>query len=156
MPRKDPMTGVMVMTTAELFDKMGKEEGKPGYKVMEEMYTEMDNDKQEQRKKMEDPATALKILREVVQRDNRDAKEHGYKQIAEPIKVLKVLNVDYDYSFGSSSEKILAIALTKGKRKGVIEYSSWTTNGTYWEPTDGETEINWLSKAQIEKSNIRI
>lgn len=143
MPRKDPVTGCMVMTTAEFWNKMGEMEGKPAHQVMDEFYSDMEKERQEQENKYKIPEVALATLVEAVGQENKWRRENRERPMAMPAKVLEVISVAYSFGIKNQSTKITVRAVTKGKRVGILEYSEWETAGSFYEPPDGETQISW-------------
>ena len=145
MPRKDPITGVMVMTNAEFWAHEAKHEGKgrESWELQEEFYHDMEKARLEEEDKLRTPAHALMILQGAVEAENKYRKENKERLLAMPVKVLEVKSAAYSDGFRETSTKITATAISKGKRKGTIEFSTWSTRGSFYEPPDGETEITW-------------
>lgn len=153
MPRKDPVTGVMVMTTGEFFAKEAEREGKgrSGGELMSEMFADMEKSRQETEAEYRNPEFALKTLIEAIKNENSYLTENHADDIAngtvqlidEPVRVTEVFDVEYKENFGGRSLLLSVVAERKDGTSGVLELREWYSRGSFYEPPDGETDVWW-------------
>lgn len=148
MPRKDPITGCMVLTTPELFERIAETEGKgqTGGEVMMEVFDDMEQSRVEYENKLRDPVTALKTLQEVIERWNKYEREcvsQGQEIHPMPVKVLRVISAEYHESFRSSSTRLTVVAVADNGKFGKLTMTDSNWSGSFYEPPDGETNIEW-------------
>lgn len=167
MPRMTPQ-GVLVPTLPEFFQAEAEREGqgRNGLDLMNEMFYEMNQDMEQERASMKRPEVALEQIRGAIRWNNgqirrrkmwymttpagrqylrRYPEQFEEKRLPLPKKVVKVLIAEYGYNLSSSQKRILAIAIDQYDRLCVYELNSWDSRGSYYEPPDGEEEIDfWL------------
>lgn len=155
MPYRHPL-GVDCLTTTELFDRIAQSEGKgqTGGEVMSEMFDEMEQSRLEYENKLRQPDVALAELREIVERWNKyeldearefpkHAKAYPPDIYAMPVKVLQVLNAEFGESFSGHSKKLVVMAVADNGKLGKLTVSDTYYSGSFYEPPDGETNIEW-------------
>ncbi len=144
MPRKDPMTGVTVMTTAEFFaaEAEHEEKGRSGSEVMAETFeqigAEMDADEQRERLFFSDPANAWEAIRYTL-REELETEESPLQAV----ELVGVLTVSSKQSMRGSS---LGIEAHVKFNDGALRRVKWSFQywaGTYWEPDDYDEGVEW-------------
>lgn len=140
MPRKCPHTGVMVATQAEFWQSEAESEGKgrSGGELQAEFFDDMEKTRQEEEKAYYNLSQALEEIQGAFR--NADA-EDG---IEVPTSITKVIHVEWNFSFREKSLAIFAEAVKPNGEKGLILYTDWGTNGSFDEPPDGESNIEWF------------
>ena len=90
-----------------------------------------------------DPKAVLEVLKRAVQEHNRDAT----KRLPVPVEVTEVLEVQVKCGLRKTSTLFRAKATRKVRGAGVvedvIEYTTWSTGGSMYEPPDGESDVFW-------------
>jgi hypothetical protein len=140
MPRKDPMTGVPVMTTMEFFQRQAEDEGKgrTAGDVMSDFLTDFENERRNEEQRLRTPKEMEHLLKDLIKEENEYNTEY---QLPLDFKVLEVLELKYKQTFRDSSIKAL-VKVKRGKLKEFNVYlSTWHSFGTMWEPPDSETDI---------------
>ena len=147
MPKKDPNTGCMVMTTGEFFQKEAEHEGKgrTGGDLMAEMFEEIGKEEEEHAKRISEPEEAKRILNEVIKENNSylDDTDEGYIHFT-VIGVIKVFFASVGFGGRNSSEGFLAVVEGDDGNEYTLKYSSWHSGGSYIDPPDGETIVEVL------------
>jgi hypothetical protein len=146
MPRKDPITGCNVMTSAEFWRAEAEHEGlgREPAELMEDFYAEWAAaDRASADKLKTDKAGLLKKLQEVqgMEWDCVDEEDHD-KLVPEIIEVIEVHGAEVHSNHGGSDTKVIAdVRLVGGavRRVKLVESESF---GSFYEPPDGEA---WLT-----------
>jgi len=143
MPRKDPMTGVPVLTTEEFFDKEAKREGKgrSGSEVMIDTFKQIDDERKKEERELKNPKAALKLFQQEIKEWNEYDPEQAIENVKE---IVEVLDVSLKYKgFSTTYLDVKALAIGETGRRGIVRLSSYSFSGTYWNPPDEETEVYW-------------
>lgn len=146
MPRKDPMTGCMVMTMPEFLADEAKREGKgrTGGDVLGDIYTQMDADNRKREDELRSPKIALQTLNEMIGPENEFRRDDGQPELPKITKVLTVLSAKCSQHFSGSSTGMTAEVLAGGKAYfALARESNWS--GTMWEPPDSDGEF-WMAE----------
>lgn len=144
MPRKDPMTGVTVITTAEFFAAEAEREGKgrSGGELMIETFSEIgaecDADEQRERLFFMDPANAWEAIRYTL-RESLEMEESPLQAV----ELVGVLAVQSEQRMNGSKLDIDAhVRFNDGAvRKVKWGFQHWA--GSYWEPDDYDEDCEW-------------
>lgn len=144
MPRKDPMTGCMVMTHGEFYAKEAERNGTSPAEEFTNDFVDMqlmfEDDANIEKTRLSDLSEALRQLNAGIDwfNEGMDAED----QVKKPSAIVKVYDIEAGESYSSSSLKFKV--LTDDGRN--LSYSSQETRGTYWEPPDGEIIIEEIGK----------
>lgn len=149
MPKKDPITGCEVMTVGEFFQDEANREGKgrTGGDILNETLSEMDQGYQEEEARWTSkPDELLLRLQEEVKEYNELDPEA--EQVSKPISIVEILEVKCSGGMRSSEFSCRVKATKEDGSVGIIKLKSWYTHGTFYDPPDGETVINWEHEAK--------
>ena len=141
MPKKDPVTGVPVLTTKELYDQLAKTEGngKTGTQLFQEDLSEMARAEEEQRQSYYKPEVAKQVLNEAIKEWN----SYDEEKLQEVGQVTKVLSVAYSETFRLTKLNLKANAIDVNGKEGIIALNSHSFSGTRLDPPDEEPEEYW-------------
>jgi hypothetical protein len=141
MPRKDPVTGCNVMTTAEFFADEAKREGKgrSGGKLMDEFMDDMEKDRKATEDRFREPIVALDVLKSAIERGN-DGSDVFFPQVAE---VLEVLEAQYSQSTRDSSLWLRARCRRVDGVEDVACFGESHSAGGQLEPPDYDENFYW-------------
>jgi hypothetical protein len=153
MPRKDPITGVPVMTIGEFWNMEAAREGVPAGDLMERHFQEWDESLEQERQRLMTPEHALSTVLPLIASWDVDVDEDD--RIEPPVRILEVLEADYKQSFRQSSQKIRARAERADGSEGVFSFSHRNYSGSFSEPPDWEVEAFWEDQNCMEESNVR-
>jgi hypothetical protein len=142
MPRKDPHTGVMVMTTGEFWADMAKRNGTTPAEEMHSFYDDMEKDRLEYENRLRQPASALNFLLDSVK-----GWQDEDNPMLKPVAVLHVLSVEYHHSLKSSSTGMAAHCTKEDGSEGVLVAKVSDYAGSYIDPPDADGEVFWLEVA---------
>lgn len=146
MPKKDSITGCMVMTTGEFFQSEAEHEGKgrSGGELMSETLDEIAGSYEEEEKRWkENLSDTLSFLQKAVEEYNGFDPDPDFPPLAKPVSIEEVLDVQVGGSFRTSTLLIKARAKKEDSSEGTIVYKSWHSSGSYYEPPDGDVSIKW-------------
>src|SRR5512144_1763517 len=109
MPRKDPMTGVMVMTTMEFFDSEARREGKgrTAGELLSDFVDDMEKERKDEEERLKDPKYAHDLLMSCIGDENAYRKENGEELLPTDFKVLEVVKATYNFTFRSHTTKLI-------------------------------------------------
>jgi len=145
MPKKDPVTGCMVMTMGECLQDMADKEGKgrDGWEIYGEIVDEMADDDRKQEEYMRSPEGALERV-EMYLKDAREYWEDMYGEGTKPptiVEVVKVIEAQSSHSFKTSGEKFVAEVKDDAGRLLYVYgvHSYWS--GTRLEPPEEDSEF---------------
>lgn len=148
MPRKDPITGCMVMTQAEFWNAEAEHEGKGrcGADLMADMYEEMAQEDADMAERMKaDLPTALEVLNGVLKDYEDHDNDHPVFRPGAFIEVVEVETAEVNGGFSKSSKGFVAKVRCADGNLHRVRYESWSTPGSFYEPPDGETTIEMLN-----------
>jgi len=142
MPRKDPTTGVMVMTTGEFFEMEAKREGKgrSGIELMSDFIDQFEADRLEEERKLKDPKTALVKINDAINEYNLYDEEIRLP-VAE--EVLEVVSAECCDTVRQTGFKITAKCKRSGGVVDTVTIETCYTYGTRMDPPEGETLVSW-------------
>lgn len=143
MPRKDPMTGCLVMTLPEFLNAEAEREGKgrTGGDILQDIYSEMAGEDERISAEMAKPESALKTIQDAIKESREYCDEEYAESVPEIVQVVNVIEAKYSGSFKSHSTSLKAEALSDA---GKLYYVwSWSSEyyGSMWEPPDGDGNI---------------
>lgn len=141
MPRKDPITGCMVMTIGEFWQAEGERKGTSAAEEAESFFTEMADEEAKENARLREPFVAVDILRSAIEQWNKDAEPED--AVTQVYLVREVLDAESSWSFRTTKTHIRARALDSEGREGVINYWESSYSGSFYEPPDGDMEIAW-------------
>ena len=157
--RVDPETGVPVLTTAGFLARVAEHDGTTPARVMVDLATSIENERHAEETRLRDPAQALGLLRDAIERENRwRADEHALCQerglpiepgefdpIPVPTEVIEVQAVEHTLTLSAGSTRLHATARRADGSFGQIAYwHAWTT-GTYLDQPEDEEQVDWFS-----------
>lgn len=160
MPRKDPITGCMVMTLPEFLNDEAAREGKgrSGGDIMEDFIQDMKDDDRRMEEQYKDPAFLLKELQRVsseyVSDWNISRDEEGSQSFPDesrppyPVEVINVLESHHHQSFRSSRGSIVAVVRCDTGCTKTCRLSFYHDSGDRMNPPDSEEELEWDYKPQ--------
>lgn len=157
MPRKDPITGVQVMTSAEFWEMEADREGKgrmPG-EVMMDFYLEWENEiEKEKANFMADPNRyLLPGLQQMIDEDIAynirdvlvDEDELEDTQKLYPVnRILLVGDLEYRQTFKETNLNYRAQVECKDGEIRWVRVHTWDYSGDFYNPPDSEVEIEFL------------
>ena len=159
MPRKDPITGCMVLTTPELFERIAETEGKgqTGGEVMMEVFDDLEKSRVEHENNLRKPDVALAECRKIIEQWNKyenETAEQNPKYAKQyppdiqpmPVKVLRVVSAEFGESFRHT--KLIVEAVADNGKFGTLTVTDTYYGGSFYEPPDGETNIEWKFKKE--------
>ena len=144
MPKKDPITGCMVMTTDEFWAHEAKREGKGrcGGDLLMEYLEDLDKEEAEYEKRMRQKENAEKFISGLW--EDFESCEPGV--VEKPLEIGRVLEVVTKNRYSDSYLKITALARKVDGTIGKICAWESSTSGSFYEPPDGEMDIYWVEK----------
>lgn len=145
MPRKDPITGCEVMTTAEFWQAEAEKEGRSAGQLQDDFFNEIADIEQKEIEKLADVENVLNILREYVISTNEYVDEED-KYSFQFTKVLEVWNNSYSCAFRGTSFEFCAKAKCDDEKIREVEFSSWQSSGSFYEPPDMEENLKILKE----------
>ena len=131
MPKKDPMTGCMVMTMPEFLQAMAKHDKCTVEEVIDSTFGEMA--RQEERDRQEYKENVFENVCREIDQWNKEAED----QIEKPVKMIELLEFDYDTSMRSFSLKVVMRAEREDGSIGILTMTVCLDYGSYWEPPAG-------------------
>lgn len=141
MPRKDPITGVPVMTNAEFMDDFAKKNGITPQEAFDQtfgaMFDEMKKDEEARKKVLQD--NLLSILTEKIKEFNEADPED--EPIPSNFSIVNIISIEVRISLRESSEIVRVIIFFPDGSKKLLRYYSWSFAGSRSEPPDGDLEI---------------
>jgi hypothetical protein len=144
MPRKDPVTGCMVMTTAEFLNAEAEREGKgrTGADIYADMMSEIDTDS----RRCEDEIRKDALGR--FQQAIKDAGEYwdddeGNEPLPTLAEVVHIIDVHVSQGFKGSGEMLRAEVRTTDGRLLYMEYMYSHWSGTRLDPPEDDMEFNF-------------
>jgi|SRR5215813_13301336 len=151
MPRKDPITGCMIMTTFEFFEAEGAREGRTGAEEMERFFTEMAEIEAQEEARLREPARALEIIRDCIKMLNEDVEpEDAIEQVISVEEVLEAVSRD---SFRTSKVSIKARVTGERGTVGVVEAWREDFSGSFYEPPGGDLDVQWVEPDDTDVPN---
>jgi len=141
MPRKDPITGCMVMTRAEFWASEAEHEGKgrSGSDLRDEFYEDMERERLECEQRLRDPAEARRLIESCRLKPEDDPEEFD----PEVLEVLEVVEAHFSQSLRESTESVVArVHTAEGER--LVKAVSWASTGSFYEPPDAEAYLEWM------------
>lgn len=144
MPRKDPITGVMVMTMGEFFNAEADREGKgrSGSEVMMDMFDEIEQSyRAEEKSWRNDPAGLLEKLQQEIKEYN--AADPESEQYPIPASIVEILELKVDGSFKTSTFSVRARCTRDDGTTGILIFSSSQYSGSMIDPPDYDCDIRW-------------
>lgn len=159
MPRKDPVTGVPVMTQAEFWAAEAEREGKgrQGFELMADMYAEIEADNEREANRLREPEAALELVKDFLDgyEDPYDCRcDYGFA--SEDVgSVIEVTDSEVGGSFGGGSAKLRIKLQLKDGSTRTVEWSDWYSSGSRLEPPDGDTSMTVVEAdgARVRYSN---
>ncbi len=154
MPRKDPITGVPVMTLGEFWKSEAEHEGlgREPWELMEDLASEMEAERLKEEKRLQDPTVVLKLLRDVVA-SNLRARRADFKECAKlgypldewiihvPTAIISVEEVSFSESFRETATTIVGTVRCKDNVIRTFKYHYATDNGDFYTPPEYEVEV---------------
>jgi len=141
MPRKDPITGVPVMTNAEFMESVAKKNGITPQEAFDQtfgaMFDEMKKDEEARKKVIQE--NLLSILAEKIKEFNEADPEA--EQIPVNFSIVNIISIEVRVSLRESREIVRAVVAFPDGSKKMLKYHSWSFAGTRDEPPDGDLEI---------------
>lgn len=137
MPRKDPMTGCMVMTMTEYWNSVGEAEGKTGTEVMTEFFQELDKDTE-----MWIGNIKKNIIEEtckLVTELNEDAEE----KIPQPLWLTGEPKVSGTQGFAKNGWQAEFDAFAIDLATYHYKVTCFHYSGTMWEPPDEDINVEF-------------
>jgi len=157
VPRKDPISGCMVLTLPEFLAKEAEREGKGrnGADIMADIFAELDADSAKQAEEYRSkPALALaEILRQALEDFEAWVREQEYAACENrpfteprppfPLACRAVLQAEVSQSMGGCSGKLVAECVCEDNlvRIATLTFARW--GGSRIEPPDGESRLEW-------------
>jgi hypothetical protein len=141
MPRKDPITGCMVMTAAEFFADEAEREGKgrTGGELLSEMMQDIaDEEGNEVKRLLSNPPDLVQMFQEAFNA-NEELADDPHEDVE---AVLQVLAARVHYGMRETSVKILAQVQVAVERVLYCFYSSYDYSGSFYEPPDYELLVD--------------
>lgn len=148
MPRKDPITGCMVVTTAELFADEAEREGKgrTGGDLMVEMLSDLEKERAAEEERLRDPVVALDFIKTAIEESNK-ATEGDYPPLPIPLKIVEVLEAKFFATLRTQTTYIRALARRPGLMESiqdVVVFHGSYSGGSFCDPPDSEENVYWV------------
>ena len=145
MPKKDPITGCMVMTMPEFLNAEAEREGKGrcGGEILADIFTELDNDSKRIEDELRKPENALEAIKQALKEAEEyweDEYGEGAK-VPEIVEVVHVIEVQVGQSMRSSGQVLKAEVKTADGRLCYVShhYSHWS--GTMMDPPEEDSTL---------------
>jgi hypothetical protein len=175
MPKKDPVTGVEVMTLPEFLAAEGEREGKSGAEVMEEIRADIASEESQEEERLRDPVVAFKkfwllckdqrsqwqydrIHDEAMRREFAKAKREIPSYLNTPLikppmikKIIQVYNVTVNYGFRGSGMRMCARFLCTDGVERMFVYGTSESFATMTNPPDYDEDLSWYTREEWEK-----
>lgn len=141
MPKRDPITGCTVMTTAEFFNEEAEREGKGrcGGELFNDYLDDMEKDRKETEDRYRDPAFARNTLKTAIDQFNECA-EPALPQVRE---VLEVLEASFTQGVRESGLWLRARCIRADGAEDILCYGESSFSGDRINPPDGDSEMYW-------------
>jgi hypothetical protein len=156
VPKKDPITGCMVMTTAEYFQSEADRNGRSFADEVTSFYEEQAKVEQEDEDNFFKPENLLETLKKAVADENQAiAEENLYNQahpeynqpqsalIPVPVKILEVVREKFNEGFKGTSIACRAKIETEDGQRGWTFYEYYNDHGSFYEPPSCEYSISF-------------
>lgn len=145
MPKKDPITGCMVMTMPEFLNAEAEREGKGrcGGEILADIFTEIDADSRRCEERLSWPNEALEALKEAL----KEAEEYWEDEYGEGskvpviVEVVKVLAAKVSQNFSSSGQMLRAEVRTDDGKLCYVEHSYSHWSGTRMDPPEEDSTL---------------
>lgn len=148
MPRKDPITGCMVMTNAEFWQAEASREGRNAGELQEEFYKRLNDETELQRAKYYDNEFTLGFIRSLAAgdllayRSDLRAGEKSEKPHS-PVVVLEVEDVRIKDSFRSQELWVCGRAICKDQVERRFCATTFHYSGDFYEPPNSDEYLLW-------------
>ncbi len=153
MPRRDPITGCMVLTIWEVLDREAQAEGKgrTAGDLFSDMVEEMGKEEEERARQLSDPTEAMRVINDGIKwcNEGMDPKEEGFIPYTVE-EVLKVSDAGASFGFRQSSESLYALTRCSDGQERTIHFGTWQDNGDRMTPPEGETTVAEVLPAKME------
>jgi len=163
MPRKDPMTGCMVMTTGEFLAAEAEREGTTPGEILEDIIGHMEKDRQQQENKLKAPAKALEFIKRIIAEENkyRDEQKRYARRHPEikwetepplplPTWVIKVEEVSFNAGFKDHHAMVVVQALCDDLKHHRIKCCESSFYGGMWDPPDYDVYLEYDGEIEVE------
>lgn len=143
MPKKDPVTGCQVLTTAEFFQLEAELEGKgrTGADLQREFLEDQETEIAREAERYRDPAFLLEYLCAGINEWN-DLADLG-ATVPQPLEILEVLESHVHFGFREGRVKLRVRARCEDGTEGILHFESREDAGSYLDPPDSEMNIFW-------------
>lgn len=138
MPRKDPVTGVMVQTWGEFWQKIADEHGTTPDEEINNFWQELD----------EDSRRVEQSIRENIQKFVVDALKED-SDLPDYVSVIDIESVHQTQGIKSSSLEVECLVKDLAGKKWIFNYLEWNDYGSMIDPPDQGIEV-YLEEIEIE------
>lgn len=132
MPRKHPIFGVPVLTTEELAAR----EGLSVEEYLEPIFDSLEEDNRQEEERLSDRKELHKLVR---------------REFGKGWRIWAVGEIKADFGFRSTFRKFLFEGTSPKGERGVFQAEIKEWGGSFFEPPDGEAEIECLSNPSWEE-----
>jgi hypothetical protein len=144
MPKKDPITGCMVMTFGEFWAAEDERAGaEPGTAFENFLAAEAEAERADSQR-LFNPQVAFEILNAAIEEWSWGCEEEDH--ITPITCVLRVYEAHATGSFRSSKTRLVAMVENVDGERGLIEMDSDHWFGTFYEPPDSDLNLRWYKK----------
>lgn len=143
MPRKDPHTGVMVMTFGEFIADIAEKDGVRPEEVLEDIYGQMDADSEAESERLRNPAVAYEGLMTYWDFNLKPDPEYGDWDWF-PVKVLRVDHAGFWGGFNGCSSRVNSVVLCSDGETRLLGHRSDYRSGDYINPPEWDEEVYLL------------
>lgn len=121
----------------------------------ENFFNEMEQERQAEKKRLQDPAILLPLLQAAIKEVNEDilscraeCLKHNWTDDSGPLmpqvtEIVEVIDAEYDFNLRSEHSQVSVYAKDEHGCLGVLYCNSSSYSGSFYEPPDSETNIYW-------------
>lgn len=137
MPRKDSVTGCMVMTESEFWKAEAEKTGFEPWMLRENFNNEMREAEMMEERRLRNIKDAWEFIKPCLQ---------GWEDDRIPVEVVKVDRVNVHFTVKSASTEVLVYAKDSKNEVNKLRVSMKSWSGTMLDPPEEEVEVEWMEE----------
>jgi hypothetical protein len=130
------------MKLSEFLAREGAAEGKSGGEVLNDIHAGLEAANREESEALKDPKKALEFIQAVQNLLWDDEYDQDARRV---VSVVRVLESQCDNGIRGAATVLKARVICKSGRTHTVLVKEWSTSGSYYEPPEGESDIQFLN-----------